>query len=296
MQITKRINGLTADLYRKNHRDFWLKAAVSFAGMAMMGAWGITYAHTVEPDWVEVTYKKLKLPRLDPKWNGFRLVQISDIHVDGWMNRSRLESLVASVNSLHPDLIAITGDFVTHNPAMYMEDMVAALSKLSAPYGKMAILGNHDHWSNPAVVRQVIRRSGIAELNNRICSLSRDGSQLHLAGVDDVINGCDRLDLVLKSLPESGAAILLAHEPDFADIAAAAGRFDLQLSGHSHGGQVYFPLIGAPALPRLARKYPRGHYHIDGMQLYTNRGLGMVHMKLRFNSRPEISLFELSAG
>jgi predicted MPP superfamily phosphohydrolase len=98
----------------------------------------------------------------------------------------------------------------------------------------------------------------------------------------------------LERLPEEGAAILLAHEPDFADLSARTGRFDLQLSGHSHGGQVKLPLFGIPYLPRFARKYPRGRYQVGKMILYTNRGLGMVHLPFRFNSRPEITLFTLN--
>jgi hypothetical protein len=116
---------------------------------------------------------------------------------------------------------------------------------------------------------------------------------LHLAGVDDVWESQDRLDLVLEALPDAGAAILLAHEPDFADVSAAAGRFDLQLSGHSHGGQVIFPLRGPLVLPRYARKYPIGLYQVGGMLQYTNRGLGMIPPRVRFNCRPEVTVFTL---
>jgi predicted MPP superfamily phosphohydrolase len=103
------------------------------------------------------------------------------------------------------------------------------------------------------------------------------------------------MDQVLKRLPEDGAAILLAHEPDFADISARTGRFDLQISGHTHGGQIRLPMIGFPYLPRFGRKYPRGLYKVGNMLQYTNRGVGMVHLPVRFNSRPEITLFTLSS-
>jgi len=108
---------------------------------------------------------------------------------------------------------------------------------------------------------------------------------LHVAGVDDVWERQDRLDLVLKATPEAGAAILLAHEPDFADVSAATRRFDLQISGHSHGGQVIIPLRGPPLLPRYAKKYPMGLCQVGSMMQYTNRGVGMVPPRVRFNCR-----------
>jgi len=111
--------------------------------------------------------------------------------------------------------------------------------------------------------------------------------------VDDILYKMNRLDQVLASLPADGAAILLAHEPDFADTSAAAGRFDLQISGHTHGGQINLPLIGPPILPEMGQKYPSGLYNIGDMLLYTNRGVGVTTVNARFNCRPEITVFTL---
>ena len=116
---------------------------------------------------------------------------------------------------------------------------------------------------------------------------------LHFAGVDDVLEGQDDFKLALGPLPADGTAILLVHEPDFADTSAKTKRFDLQLSGHSHGGQIIFPYLDPPILPPLAKKYPLGLYQIGEMLLYTNRGLGMVPPQVRFNCRPEITVFTL---
>lgn len=118
---------------------------------------------------------------------------------------------------------------------------------------------------------------------------------LHFAGVDDVMEGRSRLDLVLQELPEDGTAILLAHEPDFADVSAATGRFDLQLSGHSHGGQVRLPLLGAPYLPPFSQRYASGLYEVGDMWQYTNRGIGFVDARLRFLCRPEITVLTFEA-
>ncbi len=116
-------------------------------------------------------------------------------------------------------------------------------------------------------------------------------ARLHVAGVDDYMVGAARPDLVLERLPAEGAAVLLAHEPDFADVSAATGRFDMQISGHSHGGQVRLPVLDPPYLPPHARRYPLGLYRVAGMLQYTNRGVGMLGPHIRLNCRPEITAF-----
>ena len=144
------------------------------------------------------------------------------------------------------------------------------------------------------MVRRVLAASGVAELCNAVRTLHRDGAALHLCGVDSALEGASCSGRILERLPEEGAAILLAHEPDIADEVAATGRFDLQLSGHSHGGQMGLPLLRFPLLPKLSRKYPVGLYRVGKMFLYTNRGLG-AHPRFRFACRPEITVFTLRA-
>ncbi len=241
----------------------------------------------------EITRHELTLPRLSPAFDGYRLVQISDIHMGTWINRTRLLAAVAAVNELKPDAVAITGDFVSFTPERYIDDLVGGLSELAAPDGSFAVLGNHDHWTDPELVAQMLTASGTQLLRNRVHTIPRGAATLHLAGVDCYYERQDRLDLVLERLPAAGSAILLVHEPDFADVSAATGRFDLELSGHSHGGQMILPWIGPPILPQFAAKYPVGKYHINGMIHYTNRGLGTARVPVRINCPPEITLFVL---
>lgn len=262
---------------------------------SLLGMGSLAYAQRVEPDWIDVAVRYLRLPRLDPAFQGYRIVQLSDLHADAWMTPARLETIVALANAQRPDLIAITGDFVTHDPEIYAPSLITALRKLKAPDGVVAILGNHDHWTDADVVRGVIAESNLRYLGNAVYTLARDHALLTIAGVDDYWERLDRLDLVLANLPASGSAILLAHEPDYADISAATGRFDLQLSGHSHGGQVLLPLFGPPVLPLYGRRYPVGRYQVGRMIQYTNRGLGMIHPQVRFNCRPEISVLILES-
>ena len=167
---------------------------------------------------------------------------------------------------------------------------------LTEKYPTLAVLGNHDYWTNANAVRSALKACKVIELSNDVYSLSNGSDQLHIAGVDDIWEGQDRLDIVLDKLPQTGAAILLAHEPDYADVSAKTGRFDLQLSGHSHGGQVVLPFIGTPVLPYLGRKYPSGLYRVGMMWQYTNRGVGMARLKVRFNCRPEITVFTLESA
>jgi predicted MPP superfamily phosphohydrolase len=242
---------------------------------------------------VEITKLDLPLPRLGQQFDRFRLVQFSDLHIGTWLNKSRLNNVIEQVNQQNPDLIAITGDFVTFEPERFAGDLVDAFKQLKSKHGVVAILGNHDHWTDASVVRQVFCESGINDLSNRVLTLHRGADQLHIAGVDDVLENLADLDRVLEQIPAEGEAILLAHEPDFADISASSGRFSLQISGHTHGGQVVLPWVGPPILPPRGRKYPSGRYQINGMVQYTNRGVGTTSIQLRLNCPPEITVFNL---
>jgi hypothetical protein len=238
----------------------------------------------------------LPLPRLAPAFDGLRLLHISDLHMGTWMNPERLAGIAALVNAQSADLIAITGDFVSYTVEQPLRELAASLSRLTPREGAFAVLGNHDIWTDPSAVRAMLAGAGITELPNRVHTLRRGSACLHLAGVDNTYEHLDDLPAVLAQIPAEGAAILLAHEPDYADRSAATGRFDLQLSGHSHGGQMNFPLAGPLFLPRYAHRYPRGLYRINGMQLYTNRGLGTTALQLRIRCPPEIAVIRLRAG
>jgi hypothetical protein len=282
-----------------SRRDFLKMAGylslVSFA----TGIGGVRYGMYVEPDTMDVKEVEIKLPRLPRQFSGYRIVQFSDLHMGGWMDGGRLRKVVDLVKQQQPDLVVITGDFFNGpvwggNLVRAAEELVVELSRLTADVTTLGVLGNHDYWSDAGEVRKALERCGVIEIGNGFYSLEREGQELHIAGVDDVWYGNDDLDAVLSKLPSTGEAILLAHEPDFADISAKSGRFGLQLSGHSHGGQIVLPFLGAPVLPRLGRKYPNGLYKVGDMWQYTNRGVGMADLPIRFNCPPEITVFTLN--
>ena len=268
----------------------WVQAiALGFLALLL-----VLYPTTIEPNWVQVVKLNMTLPNLDPEFENYRLVQLTDIHADEWMTKDRLKKLVNRVNQLKPDLVAITGDLVTNNPEVYGENLLE-LKNLETRDGVYSVLGNHDHWSNPLIVRLRLAEANIRDLKNEVVTVTRNGKRIAIAGVDDVWVGEDDLSAVMRSLPSDSANIVLVHEPDFADKSAQTQRFDLELSGHAHGGQVKIPFIGAPQLPPYGRKYPFGLYQVQEMKQYTARGLGMVRPRVRFNARPEITVFQLHA-
>lgn len=278
-----------------SRREFLKLTTRALVGAAAASVSGYTYISGFEPGWIDIVPITLTLPRLPKDFHEYTIVQISDIHMDKWMIQDRLANIVDLVNGLTPDTIAVTGDFVTHDPEAKFDLMVPELSRLKPKDATVAVLGNHDHWTDPKAVRKIINHSGIINVSNTVHTLTRGATKLHFAGVDDYWEKQDRLNKVLRKLRPNDCAVLLAHEPDYADISAPTRQFDLQISGHSHGGQVIVPLVGPIVLPKFAEKYPLGLYKISDMFLYTNRGVGMVKPRVRFNCRPEISVFTLHA-
>jgi uncharacterized protein len=277
-------------------RELLRRAAGLTLIAAAVGVAGAEYTRTIEPGWVEITSVQVRMPGMAPAFNGYRIAQISDLHLGDWLTPAQLAQVVRRVNGLGADLIAVTGDFITSHASKHAQDLITTLRDLHAPDGVTGILGNHDHWSNAGVIRNVIAESGMLDLNNAVHTLQRGGALLHIAGVDDIWERKARLDDVLAAMPREGAAVLLAHEPDFADASAASGRFGLEISGHSHGGQIIAPIIGPLRLPLYAKKYPLGRYQVGRMTQYTNRGIGMLQPHVRFNCRPEITVYTLEAA
>jgi uncharacterized protein len=253
---------------------------------------GSIYIHKIEPNWLEVSQIHINLPKLDRAFAGYRIVQISDLHAGDKVDRPQLEKVVAAIDEQKPDLVVITGDSVSRKPRQHVE-LLDVLAKLHPRDRTLAVLGNHDVYNDAAPIRQALQAAGVKVLENTIFTIKRGEATLHIAGVGDVFAELDDLDRILTQLPPTGAAIMLAHEPDFADETAATGRFGLQLSGHSHGGQIRLPFYGG-FRPKLARKYPIGRYQVGNMTHYTNRGIGTIKVYARFNCRPEISVFTLS--
>jgi predicted MPP superfamily phosphohydrolase len=258
------------------------------------------YSQFGEPDGFAVETVHLQLKRLPRAFSGFRVAQISDLHMGGWMTLDRLRHVADLITAQKPDVLTITGDFLkgrsfTEASEQWINDLERVLSPLAESISSFAVLGNHDYWTNPDAVREMLRRCGIKDLTNAVVALRREDAKLYFCGVDDIRHGNVRLNDVIAQLEENSAAILLVHEPDFADTSAATGKFDLQISGHTHGGQVVIPYFGPPVLPVSGRKYPGGLYKVGDMFQYTNRGVGTDTVALRINCPPEITIFVLES-
>lgn len=291
---TYRSGGLT-------RRDFLRVLRVAAIDLGVVIAGGAAWSYFIEPALPQVENVRLRLPRLMPAFFGIRLAQISDIHMGGWMNAERFAHVVELTTRENPDILLLTGDFlighdVDSNLEEQLQEIINVLSPVTKTVPTFGILGNHDYWTDHRAVREMLASCAVKELSNSVFTLSRNSETLHLCGVDDVWEGHARLDQVIDSLKDSSAAILLAHEPDFADVSAPTNRFDLQVSGHSHGGQIVFPFIGPPILPHLGQKYPSGLYQVGNMLQYTNRGVGMARLPVRFNCPPEITIFHLEGA
>ncbi len=249
--------------------------------------------HKLDPSVFDINPIMLPLSRLDAAFDGYRIVHISDLHTDTWLGVERLAQVVNLVNAQEPNLIVITGDFITYKDATLIERMAPVLARLEAPDGVMAVLGNHDYWSAPDEIQAMLETAGIEQMGNQVHTIQRGAAALHIVGLDDVHNKRDELQNVMAKIPPHGAAILLVHVPDFADVAAVTGRFDLSLSGHSHGGQLILPGLGPLVLPPYGKKYYSGLYRVNGMYQYTTRGLGTSTFAVRLNCPPEISVHTL---
>jgi predicted MPP superfamily phosphohydrolase len=256
---------------------------------------GYFYVTELEPEWLSLERLQIPIRKLHSALEGFRIVQLSDFHLFPFTNIELVREAVEAANKLSPDMVLLTGDYVLSKADSIFE-LAPALAGLNAKYGIFACLGNHDLWTDQAVVRVGFKESGLPLLINSGVSIGVGRSAIYVAGLDDGWSGKPDLSRALESSPNGIPVVLLHHEPDFADANSRDERVTLQLSGHSHGGQVRLPLIGSFVLPDYGRKYDMGLYRVNDMWLYTNRGIGVIAPPVRFNCRPEVTEITLVQG
>jgi uncharacterized protein len=275
-------------------RRFLKLAAASVVGLAF-------YAGEIERHDIQVVPRTIALDGLPDAFVGFRIVQISDIHLEEYTEATFLKLIVRMTNALRPDLVVLTGDFVSERPAprhlavRWGYECAEILSRLTSTE-RYAVLGNHDVSVNAPAVTDALVSHRIPVLENRFVPIERSGSRIWLAGVADPMNQRADLDLALprQRRPESEPVILLCHEPDYADAVVGHGA-SLILSGHTHGGQIRIPWMRPLFLPGMGKKYLEGNFLLaDGTQLYVNRGIGTVNLPFRFRCPPELTLITLA--
>ncbi len=253
----------------------------------------------VAPNRPRVVRQDIGLPRWPERLNGFTIALLSDFHYDPVFSVHPIKAAAEMVNGLHPDLVVLTGDFVsepwfgpTAKGAAAAEPCAELLRGIKAPHGSWGVMGNHDASTDPRRVTAALQSAGIQVLLNQATPVESNGARFWLSGVNDVAEGKADLAASLHPIPTGEAVVLLAHEPDFADY-VARHPVDLQLSGHSHGGQIRLPFVPPLYLPMLGRKYIWGRYQIGNLTLYTNPGLGTIRIPARLNCPPEITLLTL---
>jgi predicted MPP superfamily phosphohydrolase len=275
-------------------RRQFLSAAAAAGVVAIAGD-----AILLAPNRPRIVRQDFFLPRWPERMNGFTVALLSDFHYDSHFSIHPLRAAIAMVSRLHPDLIALTGDFVSvplvgddQKAAFAAEPCARLLRQMTAPHGLWAVMGNHDDGTDPEHVTRALQAENIRVLANHSEPIEQDGARFWLAGVNDVMSGTADLSKTIRVVPAGEAVVLLAHEPDFADEAAQY-PIDLQLSGHSHGGQIRIPFLPPLYLPELAKKYVWGTYHVGPLMLHTSAGLGTVGVPMRLNCPPEITLLTL---
>jgi predicted MPP superfamily phosphohydrolase len=268
--------------------------AVILATVVLIGLGIYGYVFHIEPVWYTVERIEVPIPDLPPEFHNFRIICLSDIHLEPSSDLDYIKRVVKQINGLEPDLVCLLGDYV-FSSAEAIVDLAPTLSEIRARWGVIGILGNHDLWTSAEIVRSGLEEHDIRVLVNEHIVLGSEKAPLVLAGLDDGWSGEPSLDQALNGAPVTAPLILMLHEPDFADQMALNGRIHLQLSGHSHGGQVRLPFYGAPFLPEYGRKYDQGLYRVGEMWLYVTRGIGVISPPGRFNCRPEITEIVLVA-
>jgi predicted MPP superfamily phosphohydrolase len=247
-------------------------------------------AALAEPYRLSVEQQTIRLSRLPRSLDGLRIVQLSDIHHSPFTGSEQIKHAVETANSLAPDIIALTGDYVSHERS-YAAPCAEMLGRLRARYGVYAVLGNHDHWTDAPLITDLFRAEGIRVLVNEGMRFEQRGAAFWLAGVDDTMVGLEDLPLALAGARTDELKLLLAHNPIILRRAARAG-VDLVLSGHTHGGQVTWRSERS-ASGRPRRRLLRGLGSRAGTQIYVTRGLGTSVLPIRYGCPPEVSLLEL---
>jgi predicted MPP superfamily phosphohydrolase len=238
---------------------------------------------------------EIPIRNLHPALEGFTIVQLSDIHLQPFTRPELVQKAVEMSNQLKPDLVVLTGDYVWRDQDAVFE-LTPILSGLNARQGVYSVLGNHDLWLDVDVTLRAFEEAHLPMLINQGVEIREGKGSFYLAGMDDGWSGQPDLKMALEKAPTGLPIVLLLHEPDLVDETSLDPRIALQLSGHTHGGQVLLP--GRPPIftPTLGKIYNQGLFKVNETWLYTNRGLGVISVPLRFNCPPEVTLLTLTSA
>ena len=289
--------------HRQRRRTFIKRLAFSLPVLGMSGGAGAYgYATLLERQQVQVEHRNITLDLGERGPRRCRVVALTDIHFDPLYEHDYLQRCVSLANAQQPDIIVLTGDFITRSSDR-VDELAQVLGKLKARSGVYACLGNHDHWHEPQRIITALEQQGIRVLANAHVRVELNGSgnkngenagELILAGLQSVWGGRPDWSRAMRGLTGHDRILMLMHEPDYVNTLRHDPRIVLQCSGHTHGGQVRVPGWGALILPRYGRQFQAGLYTVGATKLYVNRGIGTVDEHVRFCCPPEIACLNLN--
>ena len=267
--------------------------------LVLIGAGIYIYARYIEPELLIVKEEKIITNSITLSEGPLKVVQFSDVHLGPDFTSSHLKKVVDRINALEPDLIIFTGDLIENNKEFTeVEQAAQLLGELKATYGKFAVYGNHDHGGNGTKrYAKILKAANFTLLMNEHEMVTlKNGERINLIGIDDILLGKVDLPGAMAGIQKSDYNIFISHAPDVADEVIGY-PIDLQLSGHSHGGQVRIPFVGAPFTPPYGNKYIKGRYNFEEnkrMTLYVNSGIGTSQLRYRLGNIPEITCLIIS--
>jgi predicted MPP superfamily phosphohydrolase len=290
--------GLILFLYREVRRLKWLRVTLAAIILVLAGVafWGFL----VEPGRLVVHQQTIQLDNWPQPLDGLRIAVISDIHVDNWfITEKKLRTIVERTNQQQPDLIVILGDYMSSNGwvthRVEPEVFGPILKDLHAPLGVYSVLGNHDWWYSGVKVRRGLEQNGIKVLENEAAQVDVRGTSLWLVGLADLWTRPQRISETVAKAPEGQPVIVLTHNPDI--FPNVPQRVQLVLAGHTHGGQVRFPIIGSVVQSSdYGDRWERGDVFEDNHHLFVTSGIGTSIVPVRFGLPPEIVILTLKSG
>ncbi|HLY61878.1 MAG TPA: metallophosphoesterase [Terriglobia bacterium] len=271
----------------------WLFVLAITIVYVSLGVWGFY----LEPSSLTTHRTNIKLPHWPVELAGIRIAVLTDLHVGSpYVGMEKLKLVVARTNEERPDLVLILGDYLTHNTPgarfIYPEPIAKALKDLRAPLGVVSVLGNHDWWFNGARVTKALRAAGIVVLENEAYRIQFNGKPFWIAGVADLMTRKPDIMGTVRQVNNDDPIILITHNPDI--FPQVPSRVSLTIAGHTHGGQVNFPLFGRLIVPSyFGQKYAIGHVVEQGRHLFVSSGIGTSMLPVRFRVPPEIVVLTL---
>jgi len=280
-----------------NRRSFLKQILGSALTLIGLGGGTYYYAREIEPTLLSITENTIQSSKIPTDFQNYKIIQFTDTHIGFHYSIEQLKELVSKINAENPDIILFTGDLVDVPHSFKWDgELIETLSSLQAPDGKYWIYGNHDHGGfGTNKIKDVMSGSDFTLLQNSSVIIRKGDGRMNIAGLDDVMLGQPDLNKTFHGLDTDLFTILLVHEPDYADKVADYPA-DVQISGHSHGGQVRFPFIGHLYTPAFAEKYVKGEFQLDdNFTLYVSKGIGTTRLPYRFLCKPELNVYTLKS-